>query len=150
MPSSSRVTYWVVLVMCDAPRLIRLALFVAGVFFLFTESWYAGFGCFAVLLWWKANLIQARLEEIRNVLRGFTDDEWLEAIKSGETMHPNQKGQAERDHHPPAGHQELPDGTTGATLIAAPKRTTPTAVSKHTIPSNVSTSPALWILSMCP
>jgi hypothetical protein len=90
MPTPSRVAYWIVVVIRDTPRLIRLVLFGAGVFFLVTKSWYAGFGCFAVLLWWKANLIQARLEEIRNALRGFTDDEALEVIEGGGT--PNQKG----------------------------------------------------------
>src|SRR4051812_21290221 len=57
-----------------------------------TESWYAGFGCFAVLLFWKGATIQSKLEEIRNTLRGFSDDDVLQAVKSGTSPTWNQKG----------------------------------------------------------
>src|SRR5882724_1446374 len=92
MNRPSRLAYWLVVLGRDTPKLIRLVLFLAGGYFLLTASWYAGFGCFLVLLWWKTNIVQARLEEIRDGIRGFSEADVLEAIKNGADTPPNPKG----------------------------------------------------------
>lgn len=56
-------------------------MFVIGIYFFVTESWNAGFACFIFLLLWKAATIQTKLEEIRDAIRGFSDDDVLAAIK---------------------------------------------------------------------
>ena len=75
----------------DGPKLIRLALFCVGIYFFFTDQWNAGFGCFTVLLWWKLGIVEDRLQELRDAIRGLTDDELMEAIKQGTTTPPLSK-----------------------------------------------------------
>src|SRR5438477_1137405 len=92
MAGSNRFAYWLLLLARGIPKLIRPGLFLAGIYFFISESWNAGFGCFLVLLWWKAATIQAKLEEIRDPMRGFSDDDVFAAIKSGGNLSFDTKG----------------------------------------------------------
>jgi hypothetical protein len=45
-----------------------------------SREWFAGLGCFLILLFWEAVNIANRLEDIRDHIRGFSDDELLDTV----------------------------------------------------------------------
>lgn len=92
MAQANGFAYWLVVLARGVPQLIRAGLFIAGIYFFVTESWNAGFAFFLVLLFWKAVTIQTKLEEIRDAVRGFSDDDVFAAFKTGVKLPSDTKG----------------------------------------------------------
>jgi hypothetical protein len=92
MNKYTRFAYWMSVLSRYGSGLIRLALFVAGVYFLFEGPWSNGVGGLAILFFWKLNMLQDRLGSIRDSLRGFSDDDAYEALRTGDATALNPKG----------------------------------------------------------
>ncbi len=78
-----RFNDWLFVLLRGFSKLFRMVVFCAGVIFLLTEQWFAGFGCFLYLLWWRVGITQSTLEQILFCIRGFTDDQLVRSIRKG-------------------------------------------------------------------
>jgi hypothetical protein len=76
--------FWILILTRSVRKLFRVALLVAGVYFVLEGPWINGVGCFAILVLWKLDILQDRVEAIRDHLRGLSDDDIYEALKRGD------------------------------------------------------------------
>jgi hypothetical protein len=76
--------FWILILSRLVLKTFRLALFVAGLYFVMEGPRSFGVACLAILALWKLDMIQERLEAVRDHLRGLSDDDIYEALKRGE------------------------------------------------------------------
>jgi hypothetical protein len=84
--------FWILVVSRLVRKLFRLALLVAGVYFVLEGPSSYGVACFAILALWKLDILQDRLETIRDHLRGLSDDDIYEALRRGDAESLKAKG----------------------------------------------------------
>ena len=84
--------FWILSLSRLVRKTFRLVLFVAGVYFVIEGPWSYGVACLGILALWKLDMIQDRLEAVRDHLRGLSDDDIYDALKRGDIESMKTKG----------------------------------------------------------